>query len=423
MRRLDELLDETPDAVDALGGSVLPPLSSSIALANCSFKYASGTVALLGVSLRIKVGEYVAIVGASGSGKSTVLGILSRLYDPQGGTVTFDDVDIRTADVHGLRRQMAFVMQDSFLFDGTVADNIRVGNLDATDADVEEAARAAGIHDDVLAMDHGYGARLGTGGAQLSGGQRQRVAIARALVRKPAVLLLDEASSALDPATEVTVNETLARAGRGRTTISVTHRLQSVVHADRIFVLQSCRLVETGTHASLLAKNGAYASLWRKQSGFDVSGDGGRAAVTLQRLREIALLAPLDDAQLEALSKLFVCERAHAGQVVLRQGDPGDLFYVLARGSVAVSVAIEGGPGRVVARLVDGDQFGEMALLNDAPRSATVTAVTECVFLTLTRDRFNALVSRTPDVRAAVDRVAKTRAASLKGTNLAATLS
>lgn len=421
VRRIDELLDETPDAIPATGGQELPPLRESIALDQVTFAYPGSVVALLGVSLEIKAGQYVAFVGASGSGKSTALSLISRLYDPQDGRVTFDGVNVKDADVGALRRQMAVVMQDSFMFDDTVRENIRLGRPDATDEHVEEAAKAAGIHDDILRMPQGYDTRLGAG-TQLSGGQRQRVAIARALVRKPHVLLLDEASSALDPGTEAMVNETLVRAGRGRTTISVTHRLQSVVHADRIFVFNAMRLVESGTHEQLLARGKVYAALWKKQSGVGVSLDGAQAAITVERLREIALLAPLNLTQLERLTKDFVCEVARPGHEVIRQGDKGDLFYFLARGSVSVTVTPPDGPPREVAKLVDGDQFGEMSLLHGAPRSATVTALTECLFLTLTRERFEALVAETPGVREEIEKVADQRAATLRNKPLAATL-
>ncbi len=424
MRRVDQLLEQPTDPIEDTGGAIMAPFGSVIAFEEATFRYPNGgAVALLSLSLKIKAGEYVAFVGASGSGKSTTLGLLSRLYDPQGGRVTFDGVDIKTADVRSLRSQMAVVMQDSFMFDDTIRENIRIGRPEATDAEVEEAATAAGIHHDIMAMPLAYATRLGTEGVQLSGGQRQRVAIARALVRKPNMLLLDEASSALDPATEATLNDTLSRAGRGRTTISVTHRLQSVVQADRIFVFQNGRVVEAGTHAELLARNRVYAQLWRKQSGFGVSLDGAQAEVTVERLKEISLLTPVPDPQLAELTKQFVCERAHAGQEIIRQGEKGDLFYIIARGAVAVTAAAPGEEPREVAKLRDGEQFGEMALLFEAPRSATVTALTECLFLTLTRERFTALVSKTPGVKEAVEKAAKSRAASLKGSNLGATLS
>ncbi|HVJ88907.1 MAG TPA: ATP-binding cassette domain-containing protein [Labilithrix sp.] len=424
MRRIDELLEEGIDPIEVKGGTVLPPLTNMIHFEEVSFRYPNdGPVALLTVSLKIRAGQNVAFVGASGSGKSTALGLISRLYDPQGGKISFDGVDIRTADIRALRSQMAVVMQDSFMFEGTIRENIRLGRPDATDAEVEEAAIAAGIHHDIMTMASGYATRLGATGAALSGGQRQRIAIARALVRRPSVLLLDEASSALDPGTEAMLNETLARVGKGRTTISVTHRLQSVVQADRIYVFQSARVVEAGSHAELLARNGVYATLWRKQSGFDVSLDGAQAVVTVERLKEIAILAPLSDEQLEALSKQFICERAHAGQEVIRQGDSGDLFYVIARGTVAVTAAIDGNPPYELAKLRDGEQFGELALLYESPRSATVTALTECLFMTLTRERFSSLLAETPGLRAAVERVASNRAASLKSVSLRATLS
>jgi ATP-binding cassette subfamily B protein len=427
MRRLDDFFDEQPDPIEELTGNELAPLATGIELYDVTFRYDSGPVALLGITLAIPAGQYVALVGPSGSGKSTVLGLLSRFYDIKGGSITFDGVDIRSVDVASLRAQTAVVMQDSFIFEATVRENIRLGRPEATDADVEEAARGADIHDFILTLPRGYDTRIGEAGeTPMSGGQRQRIAIARALVRKPSVLLLDEATSALDAATELTINETLARARKGRTTISVTHRLVSAVHADQIFVLQQCRLVEKGTHRDLLAKNGVYASLWRKQNAFVISEDGSQAVVAASHLREIGILAPLEASQREALARLFVCERAVTGQVVIRQDDPGDVFFVIVRGTVSVTTLAPDTPDAVpmeVARLSDGDIFGELALLRDARRSATITAETDCMFLTLTRDRFTALLAETPDVRARVEQAARKREASAKGTRLVATLS
>ena len=419
MRRIDELLNEAPDPSESGRDVDIPKLQTSIRFDDVTFRYNPRAIAMLAVSLEIKKGEYVAFVGPSGSGKSTALNLLCRFYDPQHGRISVDGKDVREASARALRAQMGLVMQESFLFDSTVRENIRLGRLDATDVEIEAAAKAAEIHEAILAMPNGYETAVGERGSRLSGGQRQRVAIARALLRDPAILLLDEASSALDPATEASLNETLLAAGRGRTTVSVTHRLATAVNADRIFVVQDARVVEQGSHAELLAKDRTYAELWRKQNGFVVSDDGGSAAVTAERLRAISLLNPLSDEQLASLATLFVSERAIAGQSIIRQGEPGSLFYLIARGIVRVSIK---GSTRDVARLSDGDQFGEMALLHDVPRSATVTASTDCLFLTLTRKQFLDLIGTTPGVRAAIERIAAQRSAALKGSKMASTL-
>jgi ATP-binding cassette subfamily B protein len=421
-RRIDELLDETEDAADAADLPSLGPLCKSIKLEDVSFSYDHARAALLFATLEIRAGESVAFVGPSGSGKSTALGLIARFYDASLGKVTVDGVDVRTVSAASLRAQMALVMQESFLFDTTVGENIRLGRPGATDAEIEQAAREAEIHDTIAAMPRGYDTRVGERGSQLSGGQRQRIAIARALVRRPAVLLLDEASSALDPAAEAAINETLARAARGRTTISVTHRLAGAVNADRIFVVRDKRIVEQGTHTELLARGRVYADLWGKQSGFVVSSDGARAEVTAERLRTIALLAPLSDAQLAALASSFVCEHATPGERVIEEGRAGNLFYLIARGQVRVTRRLETGEELDLARLEDGDQFGELALLRDAPRNATVTATRDSLFLTLDRQRFLELLESTPGVRDNVERVAAQRTAALRESSLARTL-
>ena len=422
MRRVDELLAERGDVADPEGAPPLPPLQGSIRFDDVDFGYTGRGIVLVGATLEIKRGETVAFVGPSGSGKSTLLTLLARFYEPLQGTISFDGVDVRTATVRSLRDQLGIVFQESFLFDVTIRENIRLGRLDATDAEVESAAKMAQVHDAILALPKGYDTTTGERGASFSGGQRQRVALARALVRDPAVLLLDEATSSLDPASEAAINETLLTAGRGRTTVMVTHRLASVTRADRIFVVQEGRIVERGSHPELLAKRGKYAELWRKQHGFVVSENGSSAEVTPERLREIALLQPLSTKQLEALAPQFVCERVAAGQEVLREGDAGDLFYLVVRGLVTVTKRDKRGINAEMARLGDGDQFGEMALLNDAPRSATVTARTDALFLTLTRQHFLDLLASTPDIRKTVERIAGERANALKGTRFAATL-
>jgi ATP-binding cassette subfamily B protein len=409
MRRLDDLLSAPLDAPDPPAAPDLAPLARELRFDEVTFAYPGREPVLRGLSFAIKQGEFVAVVGPSGSGKSTVLGLLARFYEPLAGAILLDGVAVSGATRRSLREQVAMVFQETYLFRASLRENIRLGRPGATDAAVEAAARRAEIDETIRALPGGYEAVVGEGGVQLSGGQRQRLAIARALVRDATLLLLDEATSALDPATEAAVNETLVRAGEGRTTLFVTHRLAAAVHADRILVVRAGTVVEQGSHPDLLAQDGVYAELWRKQQGFILSSDGAAAQVTVERLRSIPLLRPLDDEHLAALAHQLVSTRASAGQTVLTQGEPGSLFYLIVRGLVTVSRRLPGGEEIELARLGDGDQFGELALLHDSPRIATVTARTDCLFLTLTGQQFGELLRRTPDVRAMVERIAHER--------------
>jgi ATP-binding cassette subfamily B protein len=264
MARIQEVLDAREGVVDRTGAQPLPPLSDAIRFDNVSYGYGAAP-ALAGVSLTIRRGESVVIVGPSGSGKSTFVALLLRLDDPTEGAVTIDGHDLRDVTQLSLRTQMGVVFQDSFLFDATVRENIRFGNPEATDSEIEAAARDAGIHEVVTALPDGYDTCIGRGGASLSGGERQRVAIARALVREPAILVLDEPASALDAQTEAAITRTLQQLAKGRTVIAVTHRLAASV-TDRIVVLSAGRLAEEGTHPDLVARGGIYAELWRAQN-------------------------------------------------------------------------------------------------------------------------------------------------------------
>ena len=267
IKRIQELLDATPVVTEAADAEPLPTLTREIRFDDVSFSYDGKNRSLDRVSFRIPSGAHVAVVGGSGSGKSTVLQLLARFHDADSGTIAFDGADVRTATVESLRRQMGVVFQDSFLFNTTIRENIRLGRPHATDTEVETAARAAEIHDVIAALPDGYDTVCGERGGRLSGGQRQRVAIARAILRDPGVLLLDEATSALDPDTEAALNETLERLGRSRTVVSVTHRLASTVAADLILVMERGRLVESGSHAQLLARDGVFRRLWERQQG------------------------------------------------------------------------------------------------------------------------------------------------------------
>jgi len=354
--------------------------------------------------MTIHRGQCALVVGPSGCGKSTVLNLLLRLYDPLAGAVMVDGVDLRSVTQDSLREQIGVVFQENVLLSGTVRENIRLGRREATDEEVEAAARVAEVHDIILSMPDGYDTRVGGPTGALSAGQRQRVAIARAVLTDPAILLLDEATSALDPASAASINESLRRIARGRTVVSVTHRLEDAPRADVVFTFQEGRLVEWGRHDDLVTRGGAYAALWKKQTGFEISTDGNRAAVEPQRLRAIPLLDQLDDGALARVAELFATEHLVPERTVVEQGDPGDRFYLIVRGKVAVTRKTDSGPERRLAVLEDGDHFGEIALLRQVPRTATVRTLTDCTFLSLAGDHFLRLVESNEGLRQALER-------------------
>jgi ATP-binding cassette, subfamily B, bacterial len=265
-RRILDLLAVEPQIVDG-PGALARPVAGALALDGVRFAYADGAPVLRGLDLDVPAGSTTALVGATGAGKSTIVKLLLRLYDPVGGRITLDGVDLRDLPLADLRGQIGLVSQDVFLFHGTVRENIAYGRPGATDEAVEAAARAAEAHDFIAALPRGYDTVVGERGQKLSGGQRQRVSIARALLTDPPVLVLDEATSAVDNETEAAIQRSLERAAEGRTTIVIAHRLSTVRNADRIHVLEAGRVVEAGVHDDLLAAGGLYAALWRVQTG------------------------------------------------------------------------------------------------------------------------------------------------------------
>ena len=399
MRRVQELLAAAADPVAEGTGPPLERMRHELAFNDVSYGYVPDRMALSGLTLRIPCGMSAAIVGPSGSGKSTLLGLLLRLHDPLRGSVTVDGVDLRAGRLSSWREQIGVVSQDNFLFGASVRENIRLGRAGASDADVEGAARAAEIHDFIVALPNGYETRIGEGGMRLSGGQRQRIAIARALVRDPRILVLDEATSALDSVTEAAINMTLRRMAGSRTVISVTHRLSTAAESDRVFVIDAGRLIEEGSHADLLARHGVYAGLWEKQHGF-FDATESRVVVTAERLRRVPLLSRLDDATLDELAGLFVPEHSPAGRALVYEGDAAERFYIVVRGRVEVVRAAGAGREERLTLLDDGDHFGEIGLLLDVPRTATCRTLTECMCLVLDKQQFRGIIARVPALRA-----------------------
>ncbi|GJE49645.1 Lipid A export ATP-binding/permease protein MsbA [Methylobacterium tardum] len=265
LRRYFDVMDEAPAIREAPGAHPLTVTAGAIRFAGVHFRYRPDAPALEGIDLAVTPGSVTALVGRSGSGKSSLLNLVPRLYDVTGGAVTIDGQDVRAVTLASLRAAVAVVSQEVVLFDDTIAANIGFGRPGATRAEIEAAARAAAAHGFVTALPEGYEFRVGPGGGRLSGGERQRVALARAFLKDAPILLLDEATSALDSESERLVQEALTRLMRGRTTLVIAHRLSTVRDADQIAVMDAGRVIETGRHDDLLAAGGAYARLHRLQ--------------------------------------------------------------------------------------------------------------------------------------------------------------
>jgi ATP-binding cassette, subfamily B, multidrug efflux pump len=263
--RIFNLLDNQPDLTDAPGAYELPPIEGRVDFEHLEFGYHDEEPVLHDINLHVEPGQRIALVGETGAGKSTIIRLLGRFFEIDGGSLRIDGHDIRQVTRASLRRQLGIVLQDTFLFSGTIADNIRYGRLDASDEEVEAAARAVGAHDFIMRAPQGYATQVGENGVNLSVGQRQMVSFARALLADPRILILDEATSSVDTATEKLIEAGMARLMEGRTSFVIAHRLSTIVNADQIVVMDGGRIIEQGTHEELLAGGGRYYNLYTMQ--------------------------------------------------------------------------------------------------------------------------------------------------------------
>jgi ABC-type multidrug transport system fused ATPase/permease subunit len=381
--RVVELLGQ-PTEDDLPNGVQLGPLRAALRFEAVSFEYSPGRPVLSRIDLAVPAGATVALVGPTGAGKSSVVNLLPRLYDPGRGTITWDGLDLRQANLRSLRQQVALVPQDALLLSATVYDNIRFGMPGVIDASVQEAAQQAQAHDFIMKLPDGYDTLIGERGAGLSGGQRQRIALARALLRNPSVLILDEATSALDASTQRVLHDNLRVGAPNRTVVKIAHRLETIADAETIFVLDHGRLIEQGRHAELLSQGGVYAQLFRDQmSLLDATGK----PTPRQAARWLARVAPFGELVIDRLNELsmsLIQSERSAGATIFARGSVPDELYIVGRGRVDVLVA-DDETEHVVTTLGTGATFGVSSFLSDTPRVTTVRAATDVLLFALPR--------------------------------------
>jgi len=270
--RIFDILDTKPDIENKGSEIIMPLINGNVQFKNVSFGYDDGTTVLDDVSFNVKAGEKIALVGPTGAGKTTIINLISRFYDTKKGNVLIDGYDVKNVDLESLRSQMGIMLQDTFLFSMSIADNIRYGKLDASDEEVINAAKAVNAHDFIMKLEKGYETNVNERGSRLSVGQRQLISFARALLADPRILILDEATSNIDTQTERLVQSGIKKLLHGRTSFVIAHRLSTIRDADRIFYVDDGKIIESGTHAELLAKKKAYYELYMSQYKFISQG-------------------------------------------------------------------------------------------------------------------------------------------------------
>lgn len=395
IHNLELFFAKKPGIISEQNAVAVPDPLMELSMDHVTFGYDPEKPVLKDVLLKVPAGKSIAIVGPSGSGKSTIASLLMRFYDPDEGMVMADNKDYKHLDLRSLHAAVGIVPQETVLFNDTIANNLWVARPEATYGEVIEAVKAAAA-DFVLSLPGGFSYQVQNGGKSLSGGQRQRLSLARTLLRNPRFLIVDEATASLDPSAERAVNDAIMQLhGQGTAIVNVTHRLSSIAGYDYVYVLSEGRVVESGTHGSLMARKGIYAQLFEKQSGFMVTDDMSSATITPERLSKIDLFKEFPVSSLAEFCDSFSSANYPAESTIITEGDEGDLFYVIVRGRVEILKRI-GDQDTRVKILEDGDFFGEIALLSNVPRTATVRTVDPTLLISLKRSRFLELTSSVP---------------------------
>ena len=417
MHNLELYFAKKPGITADKNAVAAPDPLMELSMDHVTFGYDPEKPILKDVLLKVPAGKSIAIVGPSGSGKSTIASLLMRFYDPDEGMVMADDKDYKHLDLSSLHKAVGIVPQETILFNDTIANNLLTAKPKATEEELVEAVKAADA-DFILGLPGGLSCQVQNGGKSLSGGQRQRLSLARTLLRKPRFLIVDEATASLDPAAERAVNDAIMRLpNRGTAIVNITHRLSAIAGYDYVYVLSDGRIVESGTHRSLMALKGIYAQLFEKQSGFEVTDDMSSATITPERLSKIDLFSEFPVSSLAELCKSFSSANYPASSTIITEGDEGDLFYIIVRGRVEILKKIGEKDTRVKV-LEDGDFFGEIALLSNVPRTATVRTVDPTLLISLRRSHFLELTSSVPGMLNKLERTMGIRLGEL--TELAA---
>jgi ABC-type multidrug transport system fused ATPase/permease subunit len=391
---------ESPDA------GQLGPLQNAIRFEAVSYGRGKGKDVLSDLSLEIPAGQKVAFVGPPGAGKASLMELLPRLFELAGGAILWDGIDLRTASMASLRRQIAVLSQETFIFNATIYDNIRYGRVAADDQEVIEASRLAGLHDFIMTLPGSYDTQINDRDSTFGLVQRQRLGVARALLQDGSVILMDDAVSALDANGQREIEQAL-RGATGKTMVRVAQRIGSVLDADLIYVLDGGQLVEQGRHEELSEAGGLYAQMLKDELG------AGAVSGAFQAVRRLARQAPfssLPPEVLEEVARLMLYAERSPGDVICRQGSVGDELFFIGRGEVQILLEDEDGSERLLSTLHEGEYFGEISFLRRIPRTATVRARTAVELHVLKRQDFDNLLERLGgDITAELDRTAQER--------------